>query len=149
MARTAEPVGTYDDVDLILRLYELRREARLRQARSWFFANCYIKSAEELLQLCPPGSEENTSFRMVVSYWDMVASFITAGVLKKELFFESNRELLLTYERIRPAIPAIRERFKDPLAWKNLETVAHDYAEWMNQRSPGSYEGWLAVVTQR
>lgn len=144
-----EPTGTYDDVNLILRLYDLRREERLRQARAWFFANMFVSSAEELFKLCPPGSDENASMRMVVSYWDMVASFITAGVLKKELFFESGRELLLTYERLKPAIPAIRETFKDPLAWHSLETVAGEYRDWMTKRSPGSYEGWLARVTKK
>jgi hypothetical protein len=144
-----EPTGTYDDVTLILRLYELRREERLRQARTWFFANLHVSTPEELFKLCPPGSEENASFRMVVSYWDMVASFINAGVLQKELFFESGRELLLTYERIKTAIPAIREMFKDPLAWHNLESVAGDFRDWMTKRAPGSYEGWLARVSQR
>ena len=146
MARASEPTGTYDDVNLILRLYDLRREERLRQARNWFFSNFHANSIEEMMKLCPPGSEENASLWMVVSYWEMVASFITGGVLKKELFFESNRELLVTYQRIKPIIPAIREKFKDPTAWHNIESVAKDYIDWMDKHSPGSYEAWTAAV---
>jgi hypothetical protein len=143
MARTGEPTGTYDDVNLILRLYDLRREPRLREARAWFVSKFYVNSVEEMMQLCPPGSEENASMRMVVSYWDMAASFITAGILKKELFFESNREMLLTWERMKPIVAALRERFQDPLAWHNLETVAKDFVEWMEKRAPGSHKAWL------
>ena len=51
---------------------------------------------EEVNELCPLGSDESAYFRMVVSYWDMVASFIANGVLQREIFFESGRELLLT-----------------------------------------------------
>ena len=92
---------TYDDASLILRLCGLRREERMRQARAWFTAKCKVKSYEELIQLAPGGSEENASVRMVTSCWDLVASFMTSGVLNKELFFQSGRELLLVWERVR------------------------------------------------
>ena len=86
---------TYDDANLILRLYEMRREERMREARAWFTAHFRPKKWEELATLVPPGSAENASYRMVISYWDMVASFVVTGVLNKELFFQSGRELLL------------------------------------------------------
>lgn len=140
------PTATYDDVNLILRLYEMRREERLRKARAWFTSSLQVDSFEELMKVCPPGSEENASFRMVVSYWDMVASFITAGVLKSDIFFESNRELLLVWTRIAPLVPSLREAYKDPLAYSNLETVAKDYVQWMNNRSPGSYEAFAERI---
>jgi hypothetical protein len=149
MARTPEATATYDDVNLILRLYDLRREERLRQARAWFFANCHASTPEELFAVAPQGSEENASFRMVVSYWDMVASFIKAGVLNKELFFESGRELMFTWERIKPVASAIRGMFQDPQAWHNLESVAADYAEWLKKRSPGAYEAFVSNVVKR
>jgi hypothetical protein len=145
MARTA----TYDDVNLVLRLYELRREDRLRQARAWFFANAKAASLEEMMKMAPPGTDENASFRMVVSYWDMVASFVTSGVLEKEIFFESGRELLLTYSRVKPFLAEIRGMFQDPMAWKNLEKVGEEFIEWMNKRSPGSYEAFAARVSGR
>ncbi len=88
--------GTYDDVNLILRLYEIRRETKLRAAREWFLASFDVKSLDDWTSLCPPGSDNNAYFRMVVTYWDMVASFITGGVLQGEIFFPSGRELLLT-----------------------------------------------------
>ncbi len=141
MAQT-RPTATYDDVTLMLRLYELRREDRMRRARAWFTASFYPATLEELNTLCPPGSEENASFRMVATYWDMVASFITGGVLHQELFFESGRELLLVWIRVEPFLAGFREVFKDPHAFGNLEKVAAAYIDWLNQRAPGSYDAF-------
>ena len=134
--------ATYDDVNLVLRLYDLRREDRMREARAWFIDEFHAKSLEELDELCPPGSGENASFRMVVTYWDMAASFITSGVLQQELFFESGRELLVVWERMRDLLPAYRESRADPAAFANLEKVAKSYSEWMDESAPGSYDAF-------
>ena len=67
--------ATYDDVTLILQLYEMRREDRLREARKWFTGSFKVKSYDDFTALCPPGSEPNASYRMVTTYWEMVASF--------------------------------------------------------------------------
>ncbi|MEZ5354565.1 MAG: hypothetical protein R2762_18185 [Bryobacteraceae bacterium] len=136
------PTATYDDVNLILRLYDMRREDRMRRARSWFVANFHASTLEDFQAVCPPGSEENASFRMVTSYWEMVSSFLRAGVLNPELFFESNRELLLVYVRIEKIVPVWREATKDPFQYHNLEQIAQKYAAWMNDRAAGSYEAF-------
>ena len=148
MPRSTQATATYDDVNLIMRLFDLRREEKLRAARDWFGANCKPKNFEGLMKTCPPGSPESGNFRMVVGYWDMAASFITCGVLSQDLFFESNRELLLVWERIKPAIAGLRDAFKDPNMFKNMETVATDYVEWLKARSPGAYEAFLANVVK-
>jgi hypothetical protein len=142
MPSKSSPTATYDDVNLLLRLYDMRREERMRKARQWFASSFFITSIEELQKTCPPGSDENASYRMVTSYWDMVASFITAGVLNADLFFESNRELLLVYSRMEKLLAALRDAQKDPLIMKNLETVAQQYKQWMEQRAPGSFQAF-------
>ncbi len=139
--------GTYDDVKLILRLYELRREAKLREAREWFFKSFHVKTLDDLNELCPLGSETNAFYRMVVSYWEMVGSFVTNGVLHKELFFESGRELLFVWVRIRHVLPAVREAQKDPKAFGNLETVANDFIEWWKGRAPEAYDGFVERIS--
>ncbi len=138
--------ATYDDVNLILRLYEMRREERMRQARNWFASSFKVKTMDELMALCPPGSDANASYRMVTSYWEMVASFVTSGVLNESLFFESGRELLLVWERIRDVVPGVRRMFKDESAFRNLELAASSFIRWMNQRAPGSYEAFSGRV---
>jgi hypothetical protein len=137
--------ATYDDANLILRLYDTRREEKLREARDWFAKNFWAESLEEAMQLIPMGSRENAYFRMVVSYWDMAASFITAGVLNQDLFFQTNGELLGVWSRVQPLVPAIRGMFKNPEAWKNLETVGNAYIEFMKSKGPEVYPTFQAM----
>lgn len=140
------PKATYDDVNLLLRLYELRREDKMRAARAWFVSNFKPKTMAEFGQLCPPGSEPNAFYRQVASYWDMVASFMTAGVLDQELFFQSNRELLLVWLRVEPIIAEVRAAFSDSGYMKNLETVAKSYVEYLDKTSPGAFQGFKTRV---
>ena len=83
---------TNEQVNLMLRLFEERREARLREAREWFGANFHVKSIEDLMRICPPGSKENAYMRMVLGYWEMVASIVNCGLIDEDLFLESNGE---------------------------------------------------------
>ena len=82
-------LATYEDANLLLRLYELRRDERMRTARTWFARNFRAGTLEEFDKLCPADSEENASFRMVVSYWEMAASFVTRGILHQDLFMQN------------------------------------------------------------
>ena len=113
-------IATYDDTNLLLRLYDLRREDQMRAARDWFVKNARFESMGDMLKVCPPGSPENAYYRQVVSYWDMVASFVTSGVLNAELFFQSNRELVLVWVRVEKLVPQVREAYGDPSAFRNL-----------------------------
>jgi hypothetical protein len=134
--------ATYDDVSLLLRLYEIRRETRMREARRWFLKECNVKTIAQLDALIPPGSTENESYRIVTSYWDMAASFITGGVLNPEIFFESGREILVVWERILDLVPTLRERYEDPKAFTNMERVAELYIEWLGKRGPNAYSAF-------
>jgi hypothetical protein len=139
--------ATYDDVNLILRLYELRREDKMRCARDWFFRNYKgVTNMASHTQLCAPGSEEDSYVRMLVSYWEMVASFITSGVLNRELFFESGREMLLVWLRIEKMTGEFRAAMNNPHSFANLEQVARDYVQWIEKRSPGHLETWRTLV---
>jgi hypothetical protein len=138
--------ATYDDARLIVELYGMRREERLRKARAWFVGSFRPKTAADLAALCPLGSDESASYRMVVTYWEMVASFLTSGVLNKELFYQSGRELLLVWERLREIVPELREQLSDPHYYGNLEAAAADYIEYLQRRSPGAYEAFLKRV---
>jgi hypothetical protein len=138
--------ATYDDVNLVIKLYEMRREERLRDARRWFAASFKVKTFDEFTTLCPPGSDPNASYRMVSTYWEMVASFLTSGVLNAELFYQSGRELLFTWERVRDIVPSLRETYKHPRELKNLEDAATAYIGWWNQHAPGAYDAFSKRV---
>lgn len=136
----------HDDANLILRLYELRREPRMREARRWFVASFHASSIEDFQRICPPGSEEFASYRMLTSYWEMVASFVTNGVLHPELFFQSGQELLLVWERLRELVPKARVLQKNPKSLANLEQVATAFQEWWKDRAPDYYPVFQNMV---
>jgi hypothetical protein len=138
--------ATYDDAKLILELYEMRREERMRKARSWFVASFRPRSAADLAALCPRGSDESASYRMVATYWEMVASFLTSGVLNKELFYQSGRELLLVWARLHEVLPELREQHKDRHYYGNLEAAAREYIDYIERHTPGAYEAFLKRV---
>jgi hypothetical protein len=138
--------ATYDDANLILRLYELRREETMRKARAWFAANFNATTAEEMMKLCPPGSQENAYVRMVLGYWEMAASFVTAGVLNQDLLFQSSGELVFVWEKVRHVLPSFREYTKNPNSWHNLETVGNAYIEHMKANGPEAYPTFQAMV---
>jgi hypothetical protein len=138
--------ATYDDVSLILRLYEMRREEKLRTARAWFSSNFKVKTLADFDALCPKGAETNAYARQVMTYWEMVASFITAGVLNQDLFFQSGRELLFVWTRVQPMLGELRSVYKDPNSYKNLEIVGSSYAEYEKKQSPEGYENFVTRV---
>jgi hypothetical protein len=137
--------ATYDDVNLILKLYEMRREPRMREARAWLISKFKAASFEEFMKTYPPGSEENASYRMVTTYWEMVASFITAGVLNQELFFQSGLELLVCWEKVKHLVPEARKMFKNSKLMGNVETVAGAAAQYMGKEA---YEAFAARFKQ-
>jgi hypothetical protein len=138
---------SYDDVNLILRLYELRREPKLREARDWFGANFKgIKSVEDINRVAPMGTPENAYVRMVTSYWDMVASFVTSGVLNAELFYQSGGELVFTWLRIEDVTPELRRTYGDSQMNSNMEQVANQCLQWIDSKTPGAAESWRKMA---
>ena len=138
--------ATLDDVNLILKLYDLRREPRLREARRWFTGSFKARTLDDFNALCPTGSEQHASYRMFTTYWEMVASFLTSGVVNEELFFQRGRELLFCWERVRDLLPHVRNLYNNPLELKNLETAAKTYIKWWNKQTPGAYEAFSKRV---
>jgi hypothetical protein len=136
--------ATYDDANLVLRLYELRREEKLRAARDWFMREFKAKTFEDWTRICPQGSQELTNFRMVATYWDMACSFVSGGVLHADLFIHSAMEHLAVYEKVRGALPGLRAQYKNPGYLKNLEAVAKLAADYLERQGPGTYEAFAS-----
>jgi hypothetical protein len=140
---------TYEDANLILKLYKLRREETLRAARKWFGQSPAFTSREQWLAACPPGSEANAYFRMVTSYWEMAATFVVTGVLNAELFYRANNiEMLFVWEKVRRIAAPTREVSKNPLYWRNLEEVAEGFLRYMNEHAPGWYEQFAQGIAK-
>ena len=128
------------NAELLLRIYDLRREATLRKARSWLMANFAAETLKEFGELCPPGSETNAHFRQATSYWDMVAAIVNRGMLDEDFYFETTSESLLVWLRVKNVVLAMREMRKNPLYLRNLEVLAEKHEKWMAARAPGALE---------
>jgi hypothetical protein len=113
---------THEDANLILRLYELRREEKMRKAREWFSFKFFPQTMDDFKVIQDPAAPENSYFRMVTSYWDMAASFVVQGVLNPQLFVESGGELLFVWAKLEEFIPQFRQNF-GPHYMANIEKV--------------------------
>jgi hypothetical protein len=130
----------HHDAELLLRLYELRREEKLRQARDWYAREFKAESIEDFYRKFPRGTQENDFFRMVVSYWDMAASIVNKGLINEEFFFENTAEFYVAWMKVKPLVASWREKRKNPNLWKNLEELAERYEQWSAQRAPEALE---------
>jgi hypothetical protein len=136
------------DAELLLRLYDLRRETKLRQAREWLIREFHADSLEEMRRRYQPGSQEHAFFRMVTSYWEMAASMVSHSLIKEEFFFENTNELWVVWQKIKHLAPATRQMYKNPHVWKNLETIAGKFEAWMAQRAPEATEALRKIVVE-
>lgn len=138
--------ATSEDAKLILQLYEMRREPRLREARRWFRNQPLYRTLDEWRAACPLGSDADDYFRMVTTYWEMVASFLTSGVLHKDLYFQSGTELLFCWERLRDILPGLRELNRNPGQYRNLEKIAPEFVEYLDSLGPDVYAAFSKRV---
>ena len=139
---------TYEQAELQLKLFDLRRESRLRQARDWFANNYYANTLEEAMRLAPMGSEAGTFYMMVVSYWDQACAYLNHGLLHEDLFFETNGEFFFIWERMKPTIAEGRQRFSNPLFLANMEKAANRFETWSEGRAPGHIAAMRQMMKQ-
>ncbi len=139
---------THEQAELQVKLFDLRRETRLRQARDWFNKNFFPTSLDDAMRIAPMGSEASTSFMMVVSYWDQVCAYLNHGLLHEDLFFETNGEFFLVWERVKPTVEEGRKRFSNPLFLAHLEKAANRFETWIERRAPGHIAAMRQMMKQ-
>jgi hypothetical protein len=117
--------ATPKDADLILKLYDLRREATLRKARDFVGSQFWPQSYDEFKALAAAfGTEQNAWFRMAWTYWDMAAVMVLSGAIDEELFFQCNGELYFYYTKFKPFIEQLRKDLNFPEFMANIEELA-------------------------
>jgi len=99
---------THADAELLLRLYELRRDPELRRARKWFISEFKPGGWDDIKASYLSHTDEDRWFRMTFSYWDMVGAMVNRGVLHEELFFDAGGEHIVTWDRCVPWIADAR-----------------------------------------
>jgi hypothetical protein len=106
----------------LIRLYELRREDKMREARDWYARGFNPSSVDEILKVV--GGPHSGHFRMVTSYWDMAASFVINGAIDEKMFNDSNGEHLVVFAKIEPFIAEYRVKMNNPAYLASLEALA-------------------------
>ena len=119
---------THADAELLLHLYEVRREPELRRARQWFLTEFKVASWSEIKARYLSHSEEDRWFRMTTSYWEMVATLVNRGALNSELFFDHTGEDIVTWERCKAWIAEARADIRPTYLYQFERLVAEHQA---------------------
>ena len=132
-----------EDAATILKLYELRTEPVMREARLWLTAKFWPESADEVLAILADfGSEKNCWFRQVTSYWEMAAALVNHGILAAALFCDTNGEPFFLLAKFMPLLADIRRQ--SPGFLKQMETMTEQSAQ-----AKQKLEGMLIAVEKR
>src|SRR5918999_1950376 len=99
----------HEEANLILRLYEMRRDEEFRKARQWFDTEFNPQSAQEIIDLAGSGFSKTAYFRMVLSHWEMVAALVNYGAIDAGLMHSTNVEHFRYYAKLEPYLPELRE----------------------------------------
>lgn len=111
------------DATAILKLYELRRDEKMRQARAWFFSDFAPQNVMDIIKLYRDGEQASAFFRTVTSYWDMASSLVLNGAIDEKTFLDANSEHIFVYAKIQPFLAEIRQLFNEPDYLVHLETL--------------------------
>ena len=114
------------DAQVILQLYDLRREAEMRKARNWWFASFWPQSADDFMKVMNAvGTTENAWLRQVMGYWEMAAAIAVQGAVSQELFLvpSFSGEMFNTFAKVRPFIGELRKTTGNPGLLANIETL--------------------------
>jgi len=116
---------TTADAELIVKLYDLRREAEIRKARNWWLG-FWPESADDVVKIASAlGTQENAWLRQVGGYWEMAASFVLQGALNRDLFLEQSfsGEMFIFYGKAEPFLKEVREKMQNPSIFGNVEKL--------------------------
>ncbi|CAN5434360.1 hypothetical protein BH10ACI3_BH10ACI3_29840 [soil metagenome] len=107
--------------DLLMKLYDLRREAIMRNARNWYVGSFFPESAQDIINVMLD-PETSAYYRMVVSYWDMAASFVNRNAINEDMFNDVSGESVLVFAKVEPYLADLRAMMGAPKMLSNLES---------------------------
>jgi hypothetical protein len=118
--------ATAADAQVILELYNLRREPEMRKARDWWVGKFWPNSADDFMKVASAmGSQENAWLRQVAGYWGMASALVLHGAINAELFLQPaiSGEMFFLFAKVQPFLKEIRETLGDPQLFANIEKV--------------------------
>ena len=125
----------YESATLLIRLYEMRREPTMREARDWFARQFNPTSIDDVMQAL--SGAHSGHFRMASSYWDMAASFVVNGAIDEKMFNDANGEQVVVFAKIEPFLSEYRTRTGNPAYLASLEKIV--------MQRPGAKESLSAI----
>ncbi len=134
-----------ESADLILKLYDLRREETMRKGRDWMFGFNPTSVEEYMQTMMDP--EVGGYLRMVTSYWEMAASFVTHGAIDAEMFDDTAGEHIIVFAKIQPLLADLREMWQNPTAFKHLESVVTGTPEGAEKLA--KTQAWLQSMAEK
>jgi hypothetical protein len=143
-----EKAPTHEQAQLHLQIYEMRREARLREGRDWFFKNYHVATLDDAMRIAAPGTEGGAFAGMVLSYWEQACALHNYGLLHEDLFFETSGEFFGVWELAKAVVPQARERWAYKGYLAHLEKAAQRYETWIESRSPGHIAAMRGFMKQ-
>lgn len=111
------------DALVILKLYEIRGEALMRAARSWFFSEFAPRSGREIVALMMSGERQSAYYRMVASHWEVAAALVNNGGVDEQMFLEANSEHVVVFAKLQPFLAEAREIMGEPDYLAHLERL--------------------------
>jgi hypothetical protein len=134
----------HHDAEILLRLYELRREPEMRKARDWCTLEFRPSSVQDVLNILREAgkTDHNRWFRQFVSYYEMVGSLVHRGILDRDLLEDSVAEYVGFYAMLKPHLKAIREAMGYPGYMKNIERLVEESQR--GREYLATVEKWLA-----
>jgi hypothetical protein len=118
--------ATAADAQLILKLYDLRREPELRKARNWWVVTFSPQSLDDFMKVSGAfGTQENNWLRQVLGYWGIASSLVHQGALNRELFLEPSfcGEMVLIYAKVKPFLKELREKMNNDQFLAGIESL--------------------------
>lgn len=116
----------HHDAEIVLKLYELRRESVMRESRKELIAKFLPTSLDDILAVVQKSDHPlNAAFRQVTSFWEMTYSMARHGIVHPDFLLESNGEGLLIFTRILPWLTEYRAAMS-PNAFRNAEWVSKE-----------------------
>jgi hypothetical protein len=117
------PAIAIRQAELILKLYELRREAVMRSARGYIGGEFMPHSVDDFVSLVAAGNQQSGYILQVYGYWDMVAAFVVHGALEARLVYDTCQEMYFQYAKIQPYLKDFRQAMNLPEFMRSLEAV--------------------------
>jgi hypothetical protein len=121
----AKQTPDHHDAELLIKVYDLRREPVMRESRRAIFNEFWPKSWEDVQAVLASGHPLNAAYRQVGSYWEMVYSFARHGIVHPEFWIENNGEGLFLFGKVDPYLAKLREA-SNATAFRNAEWLARE-----------------------